>query len=896
MKRLAIGLLAHVDSGKTTLSEAMLYRSGEIRKLGRVDHGDAFLDTHSLEKKRGITIFSKQAVFKLKDTMITLLDTPGHVDFSPEMERTLQVLDMAVLVISASDGIQSHTETLWRLLSRYNIPVFIFVNKMDISDSEPDEILFDLKEKFNPACSDFTNKKSDMFFEQTALCDERLLDSFLENGMISDTDISEAIMERRLFPCYFGSARKLESIDELLCDIELYAKTPEYQQEFGARVFKIAADDNGERLTFMKVTGGCLKVRSKIECTLPDGTSASEKINQIRVYSGNKYKTIDEAEAGMICAVLGLKFTQCGMGIGFEKQAGRPVLQPVMTYRLVLNDDIDPAKALLKLKPLEEENPELHLVWNERLSEIHVELMGSVQLEILSDIIYERFGMRVSFDKGGISYKETIAEAVEGVGHYEPLRHYAEVHILIEPLPRNSGIEFCTDCAEDILDKNWQRLILTHLQEKEHLGVLTGFPITDVRFTIVSGRAHQKHTEGGDFRQATYRAVRQGLRLAKSIILEPFYAFRLTIPSTQIGRAMTDLEKMSAEFSSPEIDGDMSVITGRCAAGKMLSYAEDVTSYTQGKGQLSCIPDGYDECKEPEKVIEFIGYDADSDTENSADSVFCSHGAGYLVKWDDVPNHMHLPYKTELERKYNTSEESSYEYSNVNNHVSHSSYRGSLQEDKELMAIFERTYGKIKRDERTAMHTRHEEEHSVVPIAPQKPTKEYILVDGYNIIFSWDELNKIAAENLEAARHRLIEMMINYRGVHKCNMIIVFDAYRVKGNPGSEEKIGDLYIVYTKEAETADSYIERTAHDLSHDYRVRVATSDRLEQIIILGGGAYRMSASEFYEEICNAQREIDDFITNINLKSAHINTGISEKKYKMERNIYGKDSAEKNT
>lgn len=883
MKQLSIGLLAHVDSGKTTLSEAMLYRSGEIRKLGRVDHGDAFLDTHSLEKKRGITIFSKQAVFKLKDTMITLLDTPGHVDFSSEMERTLQVLDVAVLVISASDGIQSHTETLWRLLSRYNIPVFIFVNKMDISDSKSDEILLDLKDKLSPACSDFTDKNSEMFFEQTALCDEGLLDNFLENSVISDIDISEAIMERRLFPCYFGSARKLESIDELLCDIELYTNIKPYPKEFGARVFKIAADDNGERLTFMKITGGCLKVRSKIEFTLPDGTIASEKVNQIRVYSGNKYKTIDKAESGMICTVLGSKFTQCGMGIGFEEQAGKPILQPVMTYRLVLNDDIDPAKALIKLKPLEEENPELHLIWNERLSEIHAELMGSVQLEILSDIIYERFGMSVSFDKGGISYKETITEAVEGVGHYEPLRHYAEAHILIEPLPRNSGIEFCTDCSEDILDKNWQRLILTHLQEKEHLGILTGFPITDVRFTVVSGRAHQKHTEGGDFRQATYRAVRQGLRSAKSIILEPFYAFRLTIPSTQIGRAMTDLEKMSAEFSSPEIDSDISIITGRCAAEKMLSYAEEVTAYTQGKGQLSCIPDGYDECKEPEKVIESIGYDADSDTENSADSVFCSHGAGYLVKWDDVPNHMHLPYKTELEGRYSSLEENEIRSdvcSNINNRISRSSYRGSLEEDKELMAIFERTYGKINRDERTAMHTRHDEERSNAPIAPQKPTKEYILVDGYNIIFSWDELNKIAADNLEAARHRLIEMMINYRGVHKCSMIIVFDAYRVKGNPGSEEKIDDLYIVYTKEAETADSYIERTAHDLSRDYRVRVATSDRLEQIIILGGGAYRMSAAEFYEEICNAQREIDDFITNINLKSAHINIGIAEKKH----------------
>lgn len=876
MKRLAAGILAHVDSGKTTLSEAMLFRSGEIRRLGRVDHGDAFLDTHSLEKQRGITIFSKQAVLKLNDTEITILDTPGHVDFSPEMERTLQVLDAAVLVISASDGVQSHTETLWRLLSGYSVPVFIFINKMDISERQPDDILTELKERLSPACTDFTDCEDDLFYEQTALCDESLLDSFLENGELSQDELSSAIMERRIFPCYFGSARKTEGIDELLDGLERFAKTDNKREEFGARVFKISTDDRGERLTFMKITGGRLKVRSQLEIRLPDGSTTSEKVNQLRVYSGSKYKTIDEAEAGCVCAALGLSLTQCGMGLGFEEQSRKPVLQPVMTYRLILPDGTDPVKALEKLRRLEEESPELHLVWNERLAEIHAELMGTVQLEILSNIINERFGMKVSFDKGSIAYKETIAAPVEGVGHYEPLRHYAEAHILMEPLPRNSGLEFCTDCSEDILDKNWQRLILTHLQEKTHTGVLTGSPITDMRLTLVSGRAHQKHTEGGDFRQATYRAVRQGLCMAESILLEPWYAFRIEVPQSQIGRAMTDLRRMDAQFTVSETVSGMSVLTGRCSAGEMQDYAAEITAYTQGKGRISCIPDGYDECKKPEKVIEASGYSADSDTENPADSVFCSHGAGFLVKWDKVPEYMHLPY-----RKEHSEAADEEPVTALNSSRSYSSYSGSLQEDKELMAIFERTYGKINRDERSALHTRREENTSDVPIAPQKPLHEYILVDGYNIIFAWDELKKIAADNLEAARHRLIEMMINYKGVRKCDMIVVFDAYRVKGNPGSEEMKGGLHVVYTKEAETADSYIERTAHDLSGDYRVRVATSDRLEQIIILGGGAYRMSASEFYEEVRLAEREISEFIQNANMKSAHVSAGEAVKKIK---------------
>lgn len=874
MKRLAAGILAHVDSGKTTLSEAMLYRVGEIRKLGRVDYGDAFLDTHSLEKKRGITIFSKQAMIRLSDTEVALLDTPGHVDFSPEMERTLQVLDIAVLVISASDGVQSHTETLWKLLLRYNIPVFIFVNKMDISERASDDILLELKGRLSHACVDFTDIENDMFFEHTALCDETLLDSFLENGILTKDEISSAVMERRVFPCCFGSARKIEGIDNLLRCIEEYTCISDYPEEFGARVFKIAEDDKGNRLTFMKITGGKLKVRSQLSITLPDGSTALEKVNRIRVYSGNKYITADEAESGMICAVLGCNFTQCGMGLGFEEECSKPFLQPVMNYRLVLIDGTDPVKALEKLRRFEEENPDLHLVWNERLAEIHVELMGAVQIEILSDIINDRFGMKVKFDKGGISYKETIAEAVEGVGHFEPLRHYAEVHILLEPLPKNSGLEFCTDCSEDILDKNWQRLILTHMQEKTHIGVLTGFPITDMRLTLISGRAHKKHTEGGDFRQATYRAIRQGLRMAKSILLEPFYAFRLEVPNSHTGRAMTDLERMDAEFSSPEINGEISVITGRCPAEEMQDYAAEINAYTQGKGKLCCIPDGYDRCGKSDKVIADVGYDPDIDTENSADSVFCSHGAGFLVKWDEVSEYMHLPYKKDI------PEEGVEEvYQPQSTGYSQTVYHGSLEEDKELMAIFEKTYGKIKRDERSAFHARRDETVSYELVSPQKPTQEYILVDGYNIIFAWDELKKIADENLDAARHELIEIMINYKGVRKCEIIVVFDAYRVKGNPGSEKEIGGIHVVYTKEAQTADSYIERTAHELSSDYRVRVATSDRLEQIIILGGGAYRMSASEFYEEVRLAGREIDEYIKFSNMRSAHIGKGIAEKK-----------------
>ena len=866
MKRLVAGILAHVDSGKTTLSEGMLYRSGEIRRLGRVDHGDTFLDTHALERQRGITIFSKQAMLRLPELEITLLDTPGHVDFSAEMERTLQVLDYAILVISGTDGVQSHTETLWKLLERYHIPTFLFINKMDLSGTDRDALLLELKERLSRDCVDFSDDTNDLFYEQAALCEEALLEEFLETGEIAEDGIRRAVADRKIFPCYFGSARKLEGVDEFLSGIGHYTENPQYPEEFGARIFKIATDEQGSRLTYLKITGGKLRVRSQLNYQNPDGETVTEKVSQIRIYSGHKFQAIDTAEAGCVCAVTGLSQTQCGLGIGMAGGAVQPVLEPVMTYRLIPPPDVDAATALEKLRFLEEEDPQLHVIWNSRLSEIHIQLMGAVQLEILSRLIAERFQMEVQFDKGSIAYKETIAAPVEGVGHYEPLRHYAEVHILMEPLPRGSGLQFCTDCREEILDKNWQRLVLTHLQEKVHPGVLCGAPITDMRLTVVSGKAHLKHTEGGDFRQATYRAVRQGLRMAESILLEPWYAFRLEVPSEQVGRAMSDLQRMDAQFSPPELQGTMSVLTGRAAVSEMQEYAAEVTAYTQGRGRLSCMPDGYDRCHHTETVLAEIGYNCDRDTENPADSVFCAHGAGYLVRWDEVPLHMHLPYQKDIK----TEPEA------VSAPVSrgYSGYGGSLAEDKELMAIFERTYGKIRRDERSALHTQKERTPASVPVSPQKLGKEYLLVDGYNIIFAWDELKKLSEENLESARHRLIEMMQNYQGVRRCELIIVFDAYRVKGNPGSSEQIGKIHVVYTKEAETADTYIERATHELGKDYRVRVATSDRLEQIIILGNGAYRMSASEFYEEIRQTNREIQEYIETEALRGAHIGAG----------------------
>ncbi len=839
MKRFVIGMIAHVDSGKTTLSEAMLYCAGEIRKLGRVDHGNAFLDTHSIERSRGITVFSKQAVMRYGDCEITLLDTPGHADFSAETERALQALDYAVLVISGTDGVQSHTETLWRLLTRYRIPAFIFVNKMDISAYEPSVLMGGLCSRLDNGCIDFSaSRDRNEFYEEAAMCDERLMEEYLESGEVSDESLRWAILERKIFPCYFGSALKMNGIEEFLKGLDFYYKPKNYPDVFSAKVFKIT-EEQGVRLTHMKITGGSLKVRTVI---------GEEKINQIRIYSGTKFQAVDEAYAGAVCAVAGLAHSYSGQGLGAESNADTPLLEPVLTYKLILPPKTDLHTALTQMRKLEEEDPQLHVVWNEQAQEIHVQLMGEIQLEILKTVIAERFGYEAEFGTGSIVYKETVSEAVEGIGHYEPLRHYAEVHLLLEPAERGSGLHFGTDCHVDDLDRNWQRLILTHLEEKIHLGVLTGSPITDMKITLIAGRAHLKHTEGGDFRQATYRAVRQGLRSAKSVLLEPWYSFTLEVPSDSVGRALSDMQRLCAKFDPPEILGETAIITGSAPVSEMQNYRSDVISYTHGKGRISLILKGYFPCHDTDRVIEETGYDCDGDLDNTADSVFCSHGAGFVVKWDEVPSHAHISG-----RKETADDEVTVQQIN--------SYRQRMADDKELMEIFERTYGKIKRDERHAMHT---EKH-----VPQKPHKakplpsgpEYLLVDGYNIIFAWDELNRLAKENLDLARTTLINRLCNYQGFRQNNVIIVFDAYRVAGQHREIEKHHNVSVVYTKESETADSYIEKVTHELSKSHRVRVATSDGTEQIIILGNGAFRVSASEFEEEVKQVEATIREII-----------------------------------
>lgn len=856
MKRAVIGMTAHVDSGKTTLVEAMLFESGNLRKIGRVDHGDAFLDTHKIEKARGITVFSKQAVMKYGDSELTLLDTPGHTDFSAETERAYSVLDGAVLVISGLDGVQSHTETLWQLLSRYNIPVFVFVNKMDISPYEKGDLLNGLKASLSDKIVDFSDNEP---YEELALCSECLMEEYLEKGVISEENIRTEIGKRSVFPCFFGSALKLSGVREFIGLIEKYCPEEEKQDSFGGRVYKIT-EENGTRLTHIKITGGSLKVRSILSCGKDNN---DEKINQIRIYSGAKFVTVDEASQGMLCAVTGLNSAYAGEGLGFERDSIKPVLEPVLSYRVILPEKTDLHTAVAQLRRLQEEDPLLNVFYNEQLGEIHIRLMGEIQLEILRSLIEERFGYRVSFDSGSIAYKETIAERVEGVGHYEPLRHYAEVHLLMEPLPSGSGLVFETDCSEDILDRNWQRLILTHLTEKTHIGVLTGSPITDMKITVKGGRAHLKHTEGGDFRQATYRAVRMGLRMAESVLLEPWYEFRLQIPTEYLGRALNDMQRLSAEFSPPETIGEATVISGSAPVALMRDYHTELAGYTKGRGRLSISFKGYYPCSTSEKVIEAIGYNPDADLDNTADSVFCAHGAGFAVKWNEVPKFMHVESCLKEEREEIISP--------VRHYTPSASY-----DDKELTEIFERTYGKIKRDPRNLMKTEMEKK-------PEKPYKsayvpkgpEYLLVDGYNIIFAWDELKKLAEESLELARNTLINILCNYQGYRKCNLILVFDAYRIKGNNREIEKIGNITVVYTKEAETADMYIEKTAHELGKDYRVRVATSDRLEQLIILGNGAYRVSASEFYAEVKETERAIREIIEKEeanNLLSAKMN------------------------
>ncbi len=852
MNRLVIGILAHVDSGKTTLSEGMLYTAGELRRLGRVDHGDAFLDTNEIERDRGITIFSKQAVMRFNDTEFTLLDTPGHVDFSTEMERTLSVLDYAILVISGTDGVQNHTETLWRLLKRYNVPVFLFINKMDLN-ADHDAVMDELRYRFGDGCIDFgADRTSDEFMDSLAMCDEVIMNGFLENGSVKTADIRNAIAKRNIFPCFFGSALKTEGVKEFLEGLELYTKRAIYDDNFGAQVFKISEDEQGARLTHMKITGGTLKVKTQLVGNKKN--EWSEKVNQIRVYSGTKYQTIDEALPGMVCAVTGLTQTYPGEGIGCASDAKGAVLESVLTYRMELPNDIDIHTALTDLRHLEEEDPQLHIIWSEQLQEIHVQVMGEVQLEVLQRVISDRFGFDVEFTHGSIAYKETISAPVEGVGHYEPLRHYAEVHLLLEPAEKGSGMQFAVNCSEDALDRNWQRLILTHLKEKPHIGVLTGSPITDMKITLVAGRAHQKHTEGGDFRQATYRAVRQGLKMAQSVLLEPYYEFHLEVPTENIGRAMTDIQQMGGTFSSPETYGEMTIISGRAPVSTMREYSKDVISYTSGKGRLNCILSGYEPCHNSDEVIAEIGYDSDTDLENPADSVFCSHGAGFVVKWNEVYDHMHLE-GIRFDEGNEDDEETVRQRAET--------YLDMVADDNELMQIFERTYGPVTRkvSSYTVRKTATpQKKYGKAKPLPQGP--EYLLVDGYNIIFAWDELKELAKSSLESARDRLIDILCNYRGFRQCELILVFDAYKIKGNTGSVEKIHNINVVYTKEAETADMYIEKTTHELGKKHRVRVATSDNLEQIIILGNGATRISADEFLHEVKSAEKAIMEIIS----------------------------------
>ena len=846
-KQIVLGILAHVDSGKTTLSEAMLYRAGVTRRLGRVDHKDAFLDTDALEKARGITIFSKQALLTAGDTDITLLDTPGHVDFSTETERTLQVLDYAVLVVSGTDGVQSHTETLWRLLRRYHVPTFVFVNKMDLPGMERQELLAQLNRRLGEGFVDFGAEQADRD-EALALCDENLMDRMLDAGQLQDADLIPAIARRHVFPCWFGAALKLEGVDALLDGLDRYTRPAPALEAFGAKVFKVSQDEQGTRLTWLRVTGGELKVKAQLTGEA-DGEPWAEKANQLRLYSGAKYTLAEAIGPGQVCAVTGLTKARPGEGLGAERDSDLPVLEPVLSYQVLLPEGADMHAALGKLHRLEEEEPQLHVVWNEALGEIHVQLMGEIQLEVLRSLLAERFGLEVEFGPGGILYKETITEPMEGVGHYEPLRHYAEVHLKLEPLPRGSGMQFAADCREEVLDKNWQRLVLTHLEEKQHLGVLTGSPLTDVKITLIAGRAHLKHTEGGDFRQATYRAVRQGLMLAKSQLLEPWYAFRLEVPAENIGRAMSDIQRMEGTFDPPESGEETAVLTGFAPVSTMRSYPMEVVSYTRGRGHLSLTLDGYRPCHNAQEVIAAIGYEPEHDLDNPADSVFCAHGAGFVVPWDQVRSHMHVDSgwgkSTRPEQEAAVSQRRAM------------AYRATLEEDAELLKIFERTYGPIKRDPLAAFRPVQKREHPDFAAEQWEIAPEYLLVDGYNIIFAWDELNALSKESLDAARHKLMDILCNYQGFQKCVLILVFDAYRVPGSPGSMEQYHNIHVVYTKEAETADMFIERVTHEIGRNRRVRVATSDGMEQIIILGHGALRVSARMFHEEVQNVEKQI---------------------------------------
>ena len=901
-----IGIVAHVDAGKTTLSESMLYHAGAIRKLGRVDHKDAFLDTDQMERERGITIFSKQAVFRWKDRTITLLDTPGHVDFSAEMERVLQVLDCAVLVVSGADGVQGHTQTLWKLLKRYQIPTFLFVNKMDQEGTNGEKLLKELRKRFGENVVPFVDimTESDCLggkvflhakegavedvLEELAVCEDDMMEEYLEEGRISLDKVQKAVADRQVFPCYFGSALHSQGVEELLDGLDLYMKDKTYPAEFGAKVYKIARDNQGNRLTYLKVTGGRLKVKDVVE-------KLNEKINQIRIYSGEKFEAVKEVEAGRVCAVTGLENTRPGQGIGAEEESDLPVLEPVLTYRILLPDDCDVHKMLLNLKILEEEEPELHIVWEEQTSEIHVQLMGDVQIEILQRMIKERFGVLVEFGEGSIVYKETITAPVEGVGHFEPLRHYAEVHLRLEPGERGSGMQFAAECSEDILDRNWQRLVLTHLEEKEHKGVLTGSSITDMKITLTSGRAHQKHTEGGDFRQATYRAVRQGLKKADSILLEPYYEFRMELPSENVGRAMTDIQNMSGKFGTPMIEEETTVLTGSAPVSLMRGYQKEFTAYTGGRGRMAVSLKGYDICHNQEEVLAESTYDSEADLANPTGSVFCAHGAGFVVDWDEVEEYMHMEHTLE---SGNDDEMDIMEVTLPKRR--HSSIELTQEE---LDAIYVRTPDPKKNRSTGPVTVRSKEKTREPGSAYQDPkwearrrakagTEEYLLVDGYNIIFSWEELKELSERDIGAARGKLADILSNYQGFRKCTLILVYDAYKVEGNPGEVMKYHNIYIVYTKEAETADQYIEKTVRRIAKNADVTVATSDGLEQVIIMGQGAHRMSAPGLKEEVELALKELrgEHLGRQVNLKNYLLDYLDEETAKQMEEIRLGKE------
>lgn len=871
-KKIVIGILAHVDAGKTTLSESLLYKTGSIRKLGRVDYKDAFLDTYDLERERGITIFSKQAIFSLGEREVTLLDTPGHVDFSAEMERTLQVLDYAILVINGADGIQGHTLTLWKLLKRHEIPTFLFINKMDQVGTDKQQLLDELKKRLSQGCVDFDKEQhEEEFLENIAVCDESLLEEYLETGEVKQEEIPKLIKERKVFPCFFGSALKVIGVEELLEGLDTYIQDSIYGEQFGAKVYKIARDAQGTRLTYCKITGGSLKVKTtltnkKEHAGQKEEDIWQEKVDQIRLYSGEKFESVTEVQAGSVCALTGLSKTYPGQGLGIEVASDMSILEPVLTYQILLPEECDVTVMLKKLRQLEEEEPALHIVWKEELGEIHAQLMGEVQIDVMKILIKERFDIEVEFGVGNIVYKETIEEPVEGVGHFEPLRHYAEVHLLLEPLERGSGLVFDTICSEDDLDRNWQRLVLSHLEEKEHRGVLTGSGITDMKLTLVAGKAHQKHTEGGDFRQATYRAIRQGLKEAKSILLEPYYEFRMELPAEQIGRAMADVQKMYGMFEAPIMEEEMAILTGLAPVSTMQDYQKEFISYTRGLGRFFCSLKGYQPCHNQEEVIELIGYDSERDLENPTGSVFCSHGAGFVVPWYQVKEYMHVesPFSEQKENK------ESYESQKPVR-----SFDDWIDED-EIEEIFTRTYGAGSYRKRRVMtekkviaygdekedtaNNRKSGSYEVNKRENQKIThtkKQYLLVDGYNIIFAWEELNELAKTNIDAARDKLMDILCNYQGFKKCELILVFDAYKIEGHPVEVMDYHNIHVVYTKEAETADQYIEKLVHEIGRKYEVTVATSDRLEQMIILGEGAKRLSAKDLEQEVLLVNEQI---------------------------------------